>query len=392
MRRRLREFQKLKQFRIRNIRPLSHGWNISGVSDVVIRTRLIMNDKPKLSARRKNELSSADFARQILLTEANALRTFAESMDDSVCCAARLIVGCRGNVVVTGIGKAGHIGQKISATLSSTGTPSHFLHPAEAVHGDLGRLRSGDLIIALSKSGETQELNQLIGPLAKIPLPIIAVTSSANSTLGRAAKIVIGLGAVEEACPLRLAPTTSTTLMLAVGDALALLASRARQFDSDDFGRHHPAGMLGWQLSPVEQHMRPISNCRMAPDDKSIRQVFVELSRPGRRTGAILLIDAKGKLSGLFTDSDLARLFEHESAEQFDRPIHQVMTKSPLKVVAGTKMSQAVTLISSRRISELPVVDKQGRPVGLLDITDLIGVTAETATETVDVKKRKAAA
>jgi arabinose-5-phosphate isomerase len=180
--------------------------------------------------------------------------------------------------------------------------------------------------------------------------------------------------------------------MLAIGDSLALLVSRGRAFDSEDFGRRHPAGMLGWQLSPVEKHMRPISNCRVAPDDKSVRRVFMELSRPGRRTGAILLVDAKGKLSGLFTDSDLARLFEHDAGQQFDWPIHRVMTRSPLQVLAGTKMNQAVELISRRRISELPVVDKQGRPVGLLDITDLIGVTVETSAQPADAKNPKRAA
>lgn len=330
-----------------------------------------------------------DFVRRIIREEADALRSFADSMDDAVCRAADLIFGCTGNVVVTGMGKAGLVGQKISATLSSTGTPSHFLHPAEAVHGDLGRLRRDDVVLALSKSGETDELNRLIPSLLDREVPLVAITRSSTTTLGKSANIVIELGAVQEACPLRLAPTTSTTLMLAVGDALALLLSRKKNFAADDFGRHHPAGSLGWQLSPVERHMRPIAACRVALESKSIRSVFTELSRPGRRTGAILLIDSGGKLSGLFTDSDLARLFEHEADRQFDLPIQQVMTRRPLQVAVGTKMTAAVELMSHRRISELPVVDGESRPVGLLDITDLIRVTTESnghSETTVDAK------
>lgn len=317
-----------------------------------------------------------DFVRQVIRAEGESLLEAAANLDDAVCLAAQLILRRRGNVIVTGMGKAGLIGQKIAATLSSTGTPSHFLHPAEAVHGDLGRLQPDDVVLALSKSGETAELNQLLSPIADMQLPIVAITGSRASTLGKAAEIVIELGSVQEACPLRLAPTTSTTLMLALGDALALLVSRSQNFRREDFGRRHPAGMLGWELSTVEQYMRPLNACRVADEAQSVRRVFVSLGRPGRRSGAILLTNHEGKLVGLFTDSDLARVFEHGALSLFDQPIRELMTRNPLTVSSGASMRDAVDVMSNRQISELPVIDPEGRPIGLLDVTDLIGVTS----------------
>ena len=223
-------------------------------------------------------------------------------------------------MIVSGIGKAGLIGQKIMATLASTGTPSHFLHPAEAVHGDLGRVHADDVVLVLSQSGETEEIVRLLPPLAELGVPIIAITGRADSTLGRAARVVIDLGPVEEACPLGLAPSSSTTAMLAVGDALALVVSRMRGFAREDFARFHPAGNLGLKLSKVEQHMRPLEQCRVAPEGQTVREVLVRVSVPGRRTGATMLVDAEGKLSGIFTDSDLARLFEQRRDREPGRP------------------------------------------------------------------------
>ena len=321
-------------------------------------------------------LSDLEFVRQVIQSEGKALIEAAAHLDEAVCRAAELILSRNRSVIVTGMGKAGLIGQKIAATLASTGTPSHFLHPAEAVHGDLGRLRADDIVLALSNSGETEEVNKILAPISDLNTPIVAITRSRMSTLGRAAEIVIELGNLQEACPLRLAPTTSTTVMLAIGDALALLISRSRNFRREDFGRRHPAGRLGWQLTPVDRHMRPLSQCRVASHQKTVRQVFTELSRPGRRSGAILLTNDHDELCGIFTDSDLARLFELDSGSHFDRQIREFMTRNPLCLPAGSLMSKAIEILTARQISELPVIDAAGRPIGLLDITDVIGLTS----------------
>jgi arabinose-5-phosphate isomerase len=279
------------------------------------------------------------------------------------------------------MGKAGQIGQKISATLASTGTRSHWLHPAEAVHGDLGRIHPQDVVFVLSQSGETEEVVRLLPWLRELAIPIIALTAEAESTLGRAASVVIALGPMEEACRLGLAPSTSTTVMLAVGDALALVVSRMRGFTQEDFARFHPAGSLGRKLSRVEHHMRPLEQCRVAPDSLSVREVFVSLRVPGRRTGAIMLVDGEGRLSGIFTDSDLARLFERRRDHDLDGPLREVMTPHPVTVLVGAMLTDAVTIMAQRKISELPVVDNDGRPAGLIDITDVVGLLPKPPTE-----------
>ena len=260
------------------------------------------------------------FAREVILTEGRALERIANRLDGEFCRAVELLFQCQGSVIVSGMGKAGLVGQKIMATLASTGTPSHWLHPVEAVHGDLGRVHHSDVMLILSQSGETEEVVRLLPALTKLGVRIVAVTGSAASTLGRAATVAIELGALEEACALGLAPSTSTTAMLAIGDALALVASRMRRFSREDFARFHPAGNLGYRLSKVEHHMRPLGQCRVADQERTIRDVFVAARLPGRRTGATMLVDKAGKLTGIFTDSDLARLFEHRRESELDWP------------------------------------------------------------------------
>jgi arabinose-5-phosphate isomerase len=333
-----------------------------------------MSTMPIPSAVRLTPLEQLRSAREIIQSESRTLAEVAKRLDGSFCRAVDYVYRCRGSVIVSGMGKAGLIGQKIMATLASTGTRSHCLHPAEAVHGDLGRVHRDDLVLILSQSGETEEVVRLLPSLAELGVPIIAITGQAECTLGRAATVVIELGPVEEACRLGLAPSASTTAMLAVGDALALVASQMRNFGREDFARFHPAGSLGRRLSKVDHHLRPLGQCRVASDAKTIREVFVELSRPGRRSGAIMLVDGQGKLSGLFTDSDLARLFERRGDRELDRPICEVMTASPVTVSVGSMMIDAVTIMRERKISELPVVDPSKRPVGLIDITDVVGI------------------
>lgn len=317
------------------------------------------------------------YARQVIELESRALGDVARRLGREFCRAVDHLYQCRGSVIVSGMGKAGLIGQKIMATLASTGTRAHCLHPAEAVHGDLGRIHRDDVMLILSQSGETEEVVRLLPSVAELGVPILAITARASSTLGRAATVVIELGPVEEACQLGLAPSTSTTAMLAVGDALALVTSRMRDFGREDFARFHPGGSLGRKLSKVEHHMRPLEQCRLAGDGLTVREVFVRVSRPGRRIGAIMLVDAQGRLSGLFTDSDLARLFEGRRDGAFDGPIRDVMTNGPLTVRLGSRMAEAVAVMAQRKISELPVVDAEGRPAGMIDVTDVVSMMPE---------------
>jgi arabinose-5-phosphate isomerase len=293
-------------------------------------------------------------------------------LDRGFYAAARTLCELRGSVIVTGVGKAGLIGQKIAATLASTGTRAHFLHPAEAMHGDLGKIGPRDAVLILSYSGESTEITQLLPAFASRGVPIIAITQSRHTAAARSADVVLELGPVVEACLLGLAPTSSTAAMLAVGDALALVASRLRGFQPEDFARFHPGGSLGRKLSPVNDHMRTLDACRVAPETATVREVLVACSKPARRSGAIMLTDGSGRLSGIFTDSDLARLFERRRDAALDAPVADVMTTSPRTVASGTMLEDALAEMARCKISELPVVDGDGRPVGMLDVTDVV--------------------
>ncbi len=272
------------------------------------------------------------------------------------------------------MGKAGLVGQKLAATLASTGTRAFPLHPAEAVHGDLGRIRADDVVIALSQSGETEEVLRLIPALRRLNACLVAITERATSSLGQAADLCIALGPIEEACPLGLAPSASTTALMAVGDALALLVSRMREFSPEDFALFHPAGSLGRKLTRVEDVMRTGKQLRRAHVDETIREIFIRLAGPRRRSGAVLIEDDETHLLGIFTDSDLARLFEKRREADLDRPIGEIMTVDPKRVRVGAMLSDAVELLKTHKISELPVVDRSNHLVGLIDVTDLIGL------------------
>jgi arabinose-5-phosphate isomerase len=323
-------------------------------------------------------LEQLQFARQVMRSEGEAILVLADQLNEAFCQAVELIHRCQGNVIVTGMGKAGLIGQKVAATLASTGTCSHFLHPGEAVHGDLGRIHHLDVVLAFSFSGETGEVTRLLGSLAARDIPVIAITRSVGSTLARAAQATLQLGPLREACSLGLAPSTSTTAMLALGDALALVVSRRKGFQVSDFARFHPSGSLGRQLTRVEEAMRRLGDCRVAQQTCTVREVLVQVSRPGRRTGAVMLVDGQGQLSGLFTDSDLARMLEHNQEGLLDEAIERVMTRQPTTIAPRAFLKEAVELMAEKKISELPVVDRRCRPVGLIDITDLLADTAGT--------------
>ena len=311
-------------------------------------------------------------AAAVLRSEATAILDAADMLDESFCTAIELLQNCTGSVVVTGMGKAGLIGRKISATFASTGTPSHFLHPAEAMHGDLGVLRSDDLLLAISQSGETAELTQILPHVKSRKIPLIALTSQRSSTLGQFASVVVETGRLVEADSLGVAPSTSTTVMLAIGDSMSLVLSGNRGFSHDDFAARHPGGSLGMRLLKVEEKMRPVECCRLARPEDTVRQVFAR-PLPSRRTGAVMIVSTEGHLVGVFTDSDLARLFGNHQDDALDRPIGEVMTSEPISVLEGTRLEDAVSLLDTRRISELPVVNERGCPSGLIDIVDLAG-------------------
>jgi arabinose-5-phosphate isomerase len=330
-------------------------------------------------------------AREIVRLEAVAIWKLSDRLGPSFGDAVRLVYKCRGSALVSGMGKAGLIGQKFAATLASTGTRAHFIHPAEAIHGDLGRIHPDDVVILLTQSGETPEVTKLLPSLHDFGVGLIAITSSRDSTVGRAANVVIELGELEEACSLGLAPSTSTTAMLAVGDALALVLSKMQNFQADDFARFHPGGSLGRKLSRVDDIMRPLDECRCAADSQTVREVIVACTRPGRRTGAIMLTNADGQLTGLFTDSDLARLFERRKESALDRPIRDVMVAKPTTVRTGLRVGDAVALLAERKYSELPVVDTAGRPIGLIDVTDVIGLKTETPTSPLPIPSKRPA-
>ncbi|MDR1959204.1 MAG: KpsF/GutQ family sugar-phosphate isomerase [Planctomycetaceae bacterium] len=338
--------------------------------------RILQNPTQNQSERKAKLLQRG---RSVMQCERDALDTLIGQLDERFSEAVFLIEKCRGNVMVSGIGKAGIIGQKITATLASTGIRSHFLHPAEAIHGDLGRVGRGDMVMILSYSGETEEIVRLLEPLRRMRVPILAVTASEGSSLGRAAEVVLPLGKFAEADHLDLAPSTSTTLMLALGDALALVLSEERGLLAETFAKYHPGGSLGRKLSLVEEYMRPREECRIAPDTETVREIFVRHKLPGRRTGAVLLVNGDGVLSGIFTDSDLARLFEERNDTRLDRPASEIMTKSPKSVIYGSKMLEAVALMARMKISELPVLDVRRIPLGILDITDVVADFPEYA-------------
>ena len=312
--------------------------------------------------------------RRTVAAEAAALSRASQLIGPSAVDAAELSATCAGSVVVTGVGKAGLVGRKLVATLASTGTPSHFLHPTEAVHGDLGRVAPGDLVWALSNSGRSEEVTRIASQLRRQGSGLISFTADADNPLASVATCQVVFGKHVEACPHGLAPTSSTTVMMAVGDAVALLTSLVREFSASDFASFHPGGALGRKLSSAGQLMRPLESCRVANQSVTIRQCMVSCSISGRRSGAVMLTDDQGQLRGVFTDSDLARLLESRCEDALDGPIQSKMTIDPHCIAAETLLSDAIALLSELRISELPVVDASGRPLGILDITDLIAL------------------
>jgi arabinose-5-phosphate isomerase len=317
-------------------------------------------------------------ARTLLAAESQALGMLVETIDEDFVRAVRLLAACEGRVVTTGIGKAGIIARKLGATLASTGTPADYLHPAEARHGDLGRVTRQDVVLALSNSGMTAEILQLVGPLKDIGVPLIVITADASAPLARHADVVLDYGRVTEACPLGLAPTTSTTVMLALGDALAMAVLSERRFSPAEFARFHPGGDLGRSLMRVDEVMRKGEALPLVPAGSSLAQAVERMTSTPGRPGAVLVVAADGRFAGFYTDGDLRRsLLRARETNNFDmlaRPVDEVMTAAPISVRPDQLVGEARRLLRERQIDQLPVVDGDGRPVGLLDVQDLLAI------------------
>lgn len=316
-----------------------------------------------------------EYARQVIQAEANGVAQMAGLIGESFVRAAELIYGCKGSVIVTGIGKAGLIGRKISATLASTGTPSHFLHPAEAVHGDLGRLRRNDVVLVLSYGGETDEIIRLINIVKQLEIKLIAITGNKQSRIATHSDIILCMGELDEACPLGVAPSVSTTCMLAVGDALALTVMKARNFSVEDYARFHPAGSLGAKLITVEQSMmfKAGEKLPLAKTTDTVRQML-EKNSDLKRHGAMMIVGSDGKLAGIVTDADLRRLMAQKGAEVFNYAAKDIMTVNCKKIRADALAAEAMAIFHKHRIDDLPVVDEDDKPVGLIDVQDIVAI------------------
>ncbi len=309
-------------------------------------------------------------AKEVLRTEARAIQDLIKRIDTNFEKAVRLILKTKGRVIVTGMGKPGFIAQKISATLSSTGTPSLYLHPAEALHGDLGRVTKEDCLIVISSSGETEEVIRLLPIIKKIGAALIAMVGNTNSTLAKNSNCVLDVSIKKEACPLGLAPTTSTTVMLAMGDALAVALQERKGFKVEHFALYHPGGNLGKRLLlRVGDIMRKGSANPVVKEDRPVRDVLLKITQA--RAGSASVIDKKGVLKGIFTDGDLRRHLRAKG-NITNKKIKEVMTKKPTTVHSEMMAVDALEILQSRKIDEVPVIDKNGKPIGLLDVQDLL--------------------
>lgn len=316
-----------------------------------------------------------EYAREVIKKEAKAVELMEQVVDDSFAKVIEQIYNCTGNVIVTGMGKAGIIGQKISATLASTGTPSHFLHPAEAVHGDLGRVRMCDIVLVLSYGGETDEIVRLINLLKQQEIKMIAITGNDSSSLSKHADLVICMPKISEACPHGVAPTVSTTCMLAIGDAIALTVMKAREFSVEDYARFHPGGSLGAKLITVRQSMMfkedqqmPISNVNETVADMLDKNLQLQ------RHGAVMVVDENDRLAGIITDGDLRRHLTKNKETGFNVKAGQIMTPNPKCICADALAAEAMAIFHKFRIDELPVVDENGKPIGLIDVQDIVAI------------------
>jgi arabinose-5-phosphate isomerase len=307
-------------------------------------------------------------ARKVLQTEAAAILALVDRVDDKFARAVELIRSCRGRVIVTGMGKSGIICRKIAATLASTGTPAFFLHPAEAVHGDLGVIQADDVVIAMSYSGETEELTRVLETLKRIGAPLIAITGGKTSTLAQAANVALDCSVSEEACPMNLVPTASTTAALALGDALAMTVLVEKGFKPEDFANLHPGGKLGKKLMRVEQLMSAGDALPVVQLHSAMRDVIYEMSRKG--LGMTAVVEKDGSLAGIITDGDLRRKMGTTPNIQ-DLTARDVMTVNPVAISQSTMAVEALAMMEQRKITSIVVIDSDRRVEGVVHLHDL---------------------
>jgi arabinose-5-phosphate isomerase len=312
---------------------------------------------------------SLETARRVLRIEARAIDEVMARLDGTFERAVELLLECKGRVVVTGMGKSGLVARKISATLSSTGTPSFFLHPADAVHGDLGMLARGDVVLGVSYGGETDEIVALLEALRRLEIPLVTLTGKPKSTLGEASAVVLDVRVSEEACSLNLAPTASTTVAMAVGDALAVSLLERRGFRPDDFAALHPGGRLGKKLLRVEHLMHKGPELPSVKESAAMSDVFHEMS--AKKLGMTTVTTGDGRLAGILTDGDLRRLIEKHQGAALELTAAEAMTRNPQTIGPQTLASEALNLMEKRRITSVVVTDECGAVLGVVHLHDL---------------------
>jgi arabinose-5-phosphate isomerase len=318
----------------------------------------------------KDSKKMIELGLEVIDIEARAINALRERVDDAFAAACVTMMNCEGRVVVTGMGKSGHIGSKIAATLASTGTPAFFVHPGEASHGDLGMITPGDVVLALSNSGETAEVLTILPLLKRMNTPLIGMTGKPNSTLAREADVHIDVGVEKEACPLDLAPTASTTAALVMGDALAIALLEARGFTHEDFALSHPGGSLGKRLLlRVRDLMHSEERIPAVQADASLREALLEMTAKG--LGMTAVLDARGDLLGVFTDGDLRRCFDRE-ADLRGALVKDLMTSGGVRIHADKLAAEALAIMEERKISALLVTGDDGRLIGALNMHDLL--------------------
>jgi arabinose-5-phosphate isomerase len=324
-----------------------------------------------LSAIPSNPISTnlqylTDWAKETIIQEAAALNQLGNQLDESIARVVELILACEGRVILAGMGKSGQIGRKIASTLASTGTPSMFVHPAEASHGDLGMVERRDVVIAISKSGESPELADLLNYCRRFGIPVVGITADADSSLAKASNHLLLLPKIQEACPHGLAPTTSTTMVLALGDAIAIACLRARDFGISQFRDFHPGGKLGQRLTRVRDVMHGGDLLPTVPVGSTMSAAVAEMSR--HRFGCVGILDYQGRLVGIFTDGDLRR---HVSAANMDRSIEELMTTEPYRISPDALLADVACFFRERRIPSI-FACLDDKPVGIIHLHDLI--------------------
>jgi arabinose-5-phosphate isomerase len=325
--------------------------------------------QPRLAGQQAEHILA--WGRDVLAKEGAAVAAARSGLGPSFVRAVDLILNCRGRVAVTGMGKAGLVGRKIQATLASTATPAYALHPSEAIHGDLGMIWRDDVVLALSNSGETEELVKLLPVCKKTGCAIILITSGTTSRCAKMAEVVIDIGRSPEACPLGLAPSSSTTAMLAVGDALALTVMKLKDVRPEQYAAFHPGGALGRSLMKVREIMRTGLDCPRILPDETIARYYEVLQKAPRRAGAAAVVDDAERLVGVFTHGDFVRCF-HKDRNPLEVRLREVMTSSPKFAHADDLVADALETMRAYRIDELPVVDGDGILVGMIDVQDLV--------------------